>query len=220
MKTWPIAVHRAAERTFLGIPDRLGAGGSYRDLEAPSLEQVAGDGWSEELLGRLLPRRRPWAWWTRGAVVKQAGLPSTAAPRRIDLRTIAATCSRRFRLRGTGLVIVPPAATSDQELVLAWADQDTEEIPDHLWSAPDGLDEWNTDEIARWCSERAAWSDPSSLAGLPAERVLSMFDGYVFVALAPPATEEAVAALGALADRWGIAVGAGRPEYAWVSPPT
>ena len=61
MRTWPVAVHRTAHRVFIGAPDRLGSGSEYRNLEAPSLEEVAGEGWSAQVLARMLPADRAWA---------------------------------------------------------------------------------------------------------------------------------------------------------------
>jgi hypothetical protein len=45
-----------------------------------------------------------------------------------------------------------------------------------------------------------------------------MFDGQIFCALAPPAADQAMEALTALAQRWGVRLIPGPPESAWAAP--
>jgi hypothetical protein len=220
MNTWPVAVYKSGERTFIGIPDRLGDGQRYREVgRIPSLEEVCGDEWSSELLSRLLPTERAWAWWTRTEVFQETHLPSASAPALLDLRALTGVRSRRLFLRRMTLAIIPRDRAEEQKHVLQWAGQDTEQIPDHIWTAPNGIEMWDVKHIISWCSHRSMWSNPALVAQQPAERILVMFDGYVFCALTPEEGERAIGELSRLAESWKLHLIPGAAEYAWIIPP-
>jgi hypothetical protein len=212
MDTWPISLRPAGPRTLIGIPDRLGDGASPWSSDSPSLEEIAGDAWCPQILARLLPPERTWAWWTRTEVLNQSRLPTARASHRIDLACLDAVATRRLLLQGMSLAVIPAGHSAEQEIVFQWANQDTEQTPDQLWTAPDGADVWDTDRIAAWCRDRRRWSDLEQ----PAERIVIMFDGRLYGALPTAAAIAAFEGLRKLAEGWGLRVIEGRPEDAWI----
>ena len=215
MNNWPITVKTSAGWTYLGIPDRLGDGGLRRaDDSFPTLEQIAGEGWSAEILRQLLSEQRAWAWWTRTEAYGGSRLPAQRAPDRIDPSTLTSVVARRWLLQGMTLAFVPAKDAPARDTVLEWAGADTEQTPDVIWTAPDD-GQWDVNEIMSWCREAAAWTDAASARQQPAERILVLFDGRICCALPSTAAASTIARLGDLAARWRLSVIPGPSEYAW-----
>jgi hypothetical protein len=219
MRTWPVAVHRTADRVFIGAPDRLGSGVEYRDPEAPSLEEVAGDRWSAQVLACMLPVDRPWAWWATSETVRSSGIPVRVAAASVDLPALAmAQCHKMLRI-GMSLVVVPARQDHDQKKVLEWSGADSEQV-EHIWTAPAGRSTWEIREILDWCRDEQTWRDPRSVPGQPAERIQTTFDGYHFLSVPVGEGAAVLEALEHLAREWGIDLVTGSPDHAWVTPPT
>src|SRR3569832_1877288 len=90
MNTWPISIRRDADRVYLGIPDYLGAPLSSPVLgTTPSLEEVAGEEWTADVLRVLLPADRVWAWCSQSSIYRRSGLPATKAPPLIEPSRLA-----------------------------------------------------------------------------------------------------------------------------------
>lgn len=219
MKTWPIAVSRGAARTLLAVPDRLGDGHAWRDLTAPSLEEVAGDGWAAAVLSILLPADRAWAWWTARQVLRDAQLPTARAAHDVALGDLDDTVRFRSSMwwRGMALAIVPPSAPV-QRVVRDWAGRDSE-VPEQVWTAPPGAARWNTDVIVAWCRSPERWSDSASIEEQPAGRLLLLFDGCIRCALPPEEAGAALEGLAALAARWGLSTVEAPAVHARLAPP-
>jgi hypothetical protein len=145
-------------------------------------------------------------------VLRQSQLSALRAPDRIDLRRLDAVVSRRLLLQRMSLAVIPGGRSKEQQIVLHWANHDTEHTADQIWTAPDGADSWDTDLIVTWSLDRRRWSDHDQ----PAERIVIMFDGHLYVALAPAAADVALASLHALAAGWGLRVIEGRQGDAWI----
>jgi len=219
MRTWPVAVHRTVDRAYIGVPDRLGDGSVYRDLRAPSLEEVVGDDWSGQVLARMLPADRHWAWWARAQTVRACGISLASAPASIDLRDLAGARRRRMLRIGMNLVVIPLLHQQEQRLVLEWSGADSEQA-EHVWTAPDGVDAWDADRIVAWCQDEAAWRDPRAAVNQVAERILTSFDGYQFLAVGAGEGGLVWDGLEGLARQWGLDLIPGNPAHAWVTPPT
>jgi len=214
--TWPISVRTEGERTFIGIPERLGDGGSWRvDDQFPTLEEIAGEDWSEAVLDVLLPGDRTWAWWTRTDTYAKTGLPKARAGDDVNPAAVTEVLVHRQFWRGMTLALIPPSRPREQGLVRHWAASDTEQIPDHIWTAPDAIGGWDLEAIAAWCFDRDAWGDPRTIASQPAERIVTSFDGALFCGLSTDAAKVALHDVTALSERWRLRVIAGRPEDAW-----
>jgi hypothetical protein len=121
-------------------------------------------------------------------------------------------------LKRMTLAIAPPMAAEARAAVVEWAAVDTEQIPDHVWTAPDGAVSWDLEEVVGWCLDPKRWGNVGALASQPAERIVTMFDGQIFCALAPPAAEKTMKQLESLVRGWGVRVIPGPPEYAWAAP--
>lgn len=217
-RTWPIATLETDRHTLIGLPQRLGDGvlptRETYDL-FPPLESVVGDDWLSRCLAVLLPRPAVWAWWAPSRREGPGWLAPAAMPAVIALKALDHTLSRRWFWRGMTLVIVPPKRADDQNLVLEWAGVDTEQAPEFIFTAPTSLESWNSKSISDWCLDRSAWRNPDSLAAIPAERIVVLFDGDAYCALL---TEQAMSVrqdLSNLATRWGLRVIPGPAELAW-----
>ena len=167
------------------------------------------------MLEVLLPKDRVWAWWTRTDTYARAGLPTAPASREVNRLAIAEVVVRRWLWRGHTLALIPPVRPREQGLVRHWAAYDTEQTPDHIWTAPDGIERWDFDAIAAWCSERGAWGDSRTIASQPAERIVTSFDGQIFCATASATAARLLQSLEDLARAWGLGVIAGLPRDAW-----
>jgi hypothetical protein len=217
MNTWPISAVLRGERWFVGIPPRLGSSAGARDVAAPTLEQRGGDDWLREILTCLLPRERPWAWWLRNDVLRQTQLETARAPAHLTATDLTAPMRRNRWLRQMSLLLIPAQHTPAQDCTLDWAGMDTEHIPEHVWTLPDAPDAgWDLDRIATWCSESQGWRSAAQAAAQPAERVLTLFDGYTYCTLSREAGDRARQVLTALAARWGLELIAGPGADAWV----
>jgi hypothetical protein len=209
-------VFRDEQRTLLRIPDRVGDEKTYWDEHATTLEELAGETWSGDVLAQLLRRERTWAWWTQTRVFDRTGLASEKAPADIDVTQLRSVQRRNLFWKNMTLVVIPPRETNAQDVVCKWAGLDTEQVPDAIWTAPDGLVTWDTERIVAWCQEKEAWSDPRSLSEQPAETILLLHDADIFCAMPSNMADAAWAALVALAERWGISVTTASPDFAWV----
>ena len=218
MNTWPISIRRDADRVYLGIPDYLGASLSSPVLgTTPSLEEVAGEEWTADVLRVLLPADRVWAWCTQSSIYRRSGLPTTKAPPLIEPSRLASVVSRCRLFHPSILAFVPATVPGAQETVLKWAGVDTEQIPDHIWVSPAGDCQWTTDQILDWCEDPAQWTKLASVAQQPAERLLVLFDRQISCSLLSSAADTAWAGLVQLATRWQLSVVEGRAEAAWVA---
>ncbi len=216
MNTWPITLHIDGERASLGIPDRLGDGRPWRAGDSfPTLEEIAGESWSADVLAQLLPADRAWAWWTRTETYRLSGLPTTAAPAAVNHRTLAEVVARRLFFKRMTLAIIPAGRTREQDIVREYADVDTEQVPDHIWTSPDGADTWDIEQIVTWCGDPAQWTDAASAARQPAERIIAIFDNQISCAVALAGARAAMARLEALAATWRLRLIEGPAEYAW-----
>ena len=204
-------------RTFIGIPDHLGDGQLLRAGDDwPPLEDMCGEDWSKAVLAQLLPRERAWAWWTRTALYRKTNLATVSVPDTVDLANLQRLETRSLLLRRMTLAIVPANDQSAQDDVLYWAGADTEQIPDHIWTAP-STPTWNVDHVVSWCDDPAAWTDRQATARQAAERVVTMFDRRICCAVSADAADEIMRQLSVLADRWHLRVISGPSEYAWPS---
>jgi hypothetical protein len=215
MDTWPISRTTRDGWTHLGIPDRLGTGGLWKNEETfPTLEEVAGADWSAAILGAILPADRTWAWWTRSEVYRSTMLPTTSAPDDVNPGALDRVVARRLRLTGMTLAFVPAGDSASQKTVANWAGSDVEKVPEHLWTGPD-IARWSSDAIVAWCRDTAQWSDRATVPHQPAERIVTLFDNQIFWAGPESVAAVAVAQLKELAPRWGLSIVDGPLEYAW-----
>jgi len=218
MNTWPISIWRDRDRAYLGIPDYLGDG--YFPPEpgsVPTLEEVGGEDWTADILRVLLPTERAWAWCTQSAVYERAGLRNSKAPGVVDPDQLAAVVTHSRLAHGTTLAFVPGHSAEAQQAVMNWAGADTEQLPDHIWVAPDHAQPWDVDEILAWCEDSAQWTNLASVAKRPAERLLILFDRQISCALPAAAVDGAMSRLGELATRWKLRVIPGRVDDVWVT---
>jgi hypothetical protein len=217
--TWPISMRVEAGRTYLGIFDRLGDGRApHRADSGPALEEIGGEEWTTDVLTRLLPSQRTWAWWTQTAVYRKSGLDGRRAPRSVDVSRLSEVLVESLVLKRMSLALIPPGAVEARSAVSNWAAWDTEQIPDHIWTAPDGTVTWDLEQIAAWCLDPKQWGNLRSAASQPAERIVTMFDGQIHCTMTPPTAHESMHALDALARQWGLKIVAGPTEYAWAAP--
>jgi hypothetical protein len=173
--TWPVSVRAGGERTLLGIFDPLGNGA---DLPGgPTLDEIGAEDWSGQVLAQLLPAQRTWAWCTQTSVYRKSGIEGRRAPKSIELSQVREPLAESLMLKRMTLAVVPPAAPTARSAVLKWAALDTEQIADHLWTAPDSIAPWDIEEIMAWCLDSQRWGNPGTLASHPAERIITMFDG-------------------------------------------
>ena len=215
MNTWPISSRPHGQHLLIGIPPRLGDGAAGSRPEWPALEQLAGDAWLEQVLALVMPPARAWLWWTPSQVFGKAKLHAQRAPSRITPADVRCVLRRNVWLRQMSLIVVPGGNAAAQEVVISWAGADTEQVPDHLWTAPDGAPEWDLQEAVSWCLAADRWKDPAEAVSRPAERVVTLFDGYVFCALPRDAGEQLRAQLAALAEQWGLRAIDGAAADAW-----
>lgn len=216
MDTWPVTLRTDGDRAWLGIPDRLGEGRPYRLGDSfPTLEEIAGENWSAEVLAQLLPPDRAWAWWTRTEFYRLSGLPTMAAPAVVDLRKSADVVTHRLLLKRMTLAIIPPGRAREQDAVREYAGVDTEHEPDQIWTSPDGADTWDLQEIVGFCKNPAKWTDARSAAQQRAERIVVMFDNEICCASTAAAARLALQRIEALAATWRLRVIQGPDEYAW-----
>lgn len=216
MDTWPISRREGAQRTCLGIPDRIGDGRGWEGPDTwPTLEALAGDDWTGAILQSLLPAHRTWMWWTRSELYRQAKLPTTKARDRFEVEELTAVVARKFHLRGMTASFLPPDAAEERRALLYWAGADTEPSPDHIWAARSMSVVWDVDQIAAWCAHRDRWSDPETLPIEVVGRCVTMFDGQISCAVRPSEADGAMRALSQLAGQWHLRIIAGAPEYAW-----
>jgi hypothetical protein len=156
MNTWPISIALQAERLWLGIPDHLADGGGDTDVaKLPTLEERCGESWSQQLLRVLLPQDRAWAWWTRNAIFRRSKLSAANAPERVFPQRAVQVLRRNVWMHQMSLCLIPSADALAQQAVLDWAGVDTEQIPDHLWSAAANEREWDLEQISAWYRARA-----------------------------------------------------------------
>lgn len=206
---------RRAEDGVVVVMDRLGNGGPWRTNDTfPTLEEVVGDGWSSAILEAILPPDRAWAWWGPTATYKLTRLPGDSAPDVVDTGTLAGVVVRRLRLERMTLAFVPPGDLTSQRTVTAWAGADPEQAAEHIWTAADDRP-WSTDAIVGWCRDPGQWSDAATVPHQPAERIATMFDQQIFLALVSDAAASAIAALRNLAARWRLSIIGGPNGYAW-----
>ena len=216
MNTWPISIRRETDRVYIGIPDYLGDGRPGTVLgTTPSLEEVAGDEWTAEILRVLLPFDRTWAWCTQSSIFRRSGLRSTTAPAVVDPVRLEGVVSRSRLLRPTTLAFVPASTPAHQETVVTWAGADTEQIPDHIWVAPDLASRWHVDEILDWCEDPARWTNLASVSQRPAERLLILFDRQISCSVPAAADDDVMSSLGRLAARWTLTLVEGAVDFAW-----
>lgn len=220
-RNWPIARSEAGDFLLLGLPQCLGSG-ELPTREScdrfPPLEAVAGADWLMCLLSVLLPRSLAWAWWAPSRAISLARLSPGAMPAAVPLRSLNRVVARSWFWRGVSLALVPPTRADAQSLVLEWAGVDTEHTPQFLLTAPAVLEVWDSEVIADWCRSRSAWGNPGSLASLPTERVITLFDGDVYAAIPASIAASALRAVSDLAGRWGLQVISGPVELAWPTP--
>jgi hypothetical protein len=129
---------------------------------------------------------------------------------------------RNVRVRGAGfrdstLVFVPPELKSEQDVVIYWAGADPEQSPDQILTAPDDITTWDSEQLLSWCKDPRQWTDGKSVATLPVERAVVMFDGQISCGLRTTSADEVIARLEDLATKWGLRVIPGPAEHAWVS---
>jgi hypothetical protein len=215
MNTWPISRTTKGGWTYLGIPDRLGSGGLWQPGDSfPTLEEVAGEGWSSSILSALLPAERAWAWWTRNDAYRSTKLPTTSAGDDIDLGELEQVVVRRMRLSGMSLAFVPARDLASQQIVTHWAGNDVEQIPDHIWTAPNAA-QWSSDEIVAWCRDADQWSDRTTIPRQPAERIVTLFDNQVFCAVREEQAPQISSRIAGLASTWNVSIIDGPLEYTW-----
>jgi hypothetical protein len=221
-RTWPIATLETSQFAFIGLPQRLGSGQlptrETYDLFLP-LEAVVGEDWLAQILAVLLPRTVAWAWWTPSRTKGLRQLALRAMPAVVSLRSLDHVVGRRWFWEGMTLAIVPPARTDAQNLVLDWAGIDTEHTPEFILAAPPSFETWDSRAISAWCRNPSAWKNPDSVATLPAERIIVLFDGDVYCALPTDRAPAVLQAVRDLAARWGLRVIPGPVELAWPTPP-
>ena len=219
MESWTIATAQLKGRTLLAIPDRVRRAGAHADSFV-TLEEKVGDEWLAALLRRLMPKDRPWAWWTRNEVFKNSKLEAKRGPDRVDAWATHEVLRRNVWTRQMSLCFVPANSDGAQRAVLEWSGVDTEQVPDHLWTAPDGQDEWDLDAITEWCSDARRWKDPACAIEQRAERIVTLFDGHVYCVLEQEAAARALQELSELARAWSVTVERGEASDAWILSPT
>ena len=219
MEFWTIATAQLKGHTLLGIPERVRLAGAHAEPWL-TLEEKVGDEWLAELLGRLMPKDRPWAWWTRNEVFKNSKLEGKRAPDRVEPWSTTEVLRRNVWMRQMSLCLVPTNGDAAQRAALEWSGLDTEQIPDHLWTAPDGCGQWDLDAIASCCSDAGRWKDPTCAAEQSAERIVTLFDGHVYCVLEQSGAERALHEFNELARTWSVTVEWGDASDAWIVPPT
>lgn len=216
MNTWPISVRRDAERTYLGIPDYLGEANARPVLgTTPSLEEVAGDQSTADILRVLLPFDRAWAWCTQSSIFRRSGLATAKAPAVVTPASLRAVVSRSRLFHSTTLAFVPGDAREPQETVITWSGTDTEQIPDHIWVAPAVSPPWHVDDMMDWCEDPARWTDLDSVQRQPAERLLVLFDRQISCSVPASTADQITSDLVVLATKWKLSVVEGRAEDVW-----
>lgn len=220
-RRWPLACRRLPGRALIGVSQRLGSGAppTADDIARdPPLEALAGPDWSTRVLELLLPTDSAWACWVPSNSPALRQLAPAPMPRQACLAAGAEVSARRQFWRGTTLVVVPPGRTEAQARVLEWAGRDTEAVPEFVWAAAAGQVDWDPGPFIRWCADRSAWRDLSTLAALGGRRVIVLFDGDIYCA-APEADADALlAALHGQASRWGATPVAADESLAWPTP--
>lgn len=174
---WAIAEDLLADRTLLGVPERLEGGGEFS-----SAEEVFGAAWTEGLLRLILPSARTWLWCTSIAALRSSGIcagqwsgsPVALPTHRVDSR-------RSSWWTGAADLLIAPGSDATQANVLrfAGADSDRREV---LASAP-SAELWDVDSIARWLRDRDRWRTRASLNSLAFDRLVMLFGGYLHVAI-------------------------------------
>ncbi len=179
-----------------------------------------GGGIAGGIAGYTMPSNRPWAWWTRNEVFKNSKLEAKRASDRVTPWSTPEVLLRSVWMRQMSLCFVPANSEAAQRAVLEWSGVDTEQVPDHLWTAPDGQAEWDLDAIAGWCSHAERWKDPACAVEQRAERIVTLFDGHVYGMLDREAAGRALQELTELASLWSITVEWGEASDAWTLSPT
>jgi hypothetical protein len=109
-----------------------------------------------------------------------------------------------------------PARSREQEAVLEWAGQDTEEIADVIWTSAGSNSIWNLADMIEGIRSETWLRAPRTVLYEVVARMLVLRDGYIHCAMSPDAGSVAFEDLLAVANEWGIRVIAGAAEYAWV----
>jgi hypothetical protein len=223
-KSWPISRIDKDDVCLIGIPQRLGNGMLYsKDSfdSFPSLEEVVGENWQSAILSKLIEKEQLIAWWTSTGVFNKCGLRSyrtNKLPDRLDSSISPKNLYiRRFPFRGNILVVMDPSDDERRSRLSDGCGGDTETAPEFVLSAPTTTDHWDIEQITDWCRSSARWPDPMSLLPSYARRIIVLFDGDIYCALAQADTGNVMSALHGLADLWGISIISGPDEYGWMA---
>jgi hypothetical protein len=222
-KSWPISRIDKDDGCLIGIPQRLGDGKRYsKDTfdSFPSLEEAVGENWQSAIVSTLLEKDRLLAWWTSTRVFKESGLRrfrTDKLPDQLDMSNPPKNLSiRRFTIRGNILVVMDASDDNLRSSTSDWCGADTETAPEFIWSAPTATDHWDIVQITDWCRSSARWPDPISLLPSYARRMIALFDGDIYCALAQTDAGNVMSALHGLADLWDISIISGPDEYSWI----
>jgi|GEM_PF-5531511 len=221
LRTWPIARSIKGTLCHLGIPQRLGDGKPYTQehyQSFPSLEEIAGENWYSEILALLLGKNRWVAWWTTKRVLKNSGLQAfspSKLPDRLELANINSLLWARSFFMG-GLLILADLSDSDiRSKILEWSGCDTEYDAEFLFTAPDTF-EWEFEPILNWCRDKKVAQDTEDVVPAKADRIIALFDGDIYCALAKVDAEPVLDSLAILAETWGLKLITGPETYGWL----
>ena len=211
---WVISVRRTANIILVGIPDVLGGFGC-QPTSSTSLEVAVGEHWMELLLAALLPPAAVWGWWTRSSVFRSAQLAARRGLGDVaSVRTLEAVMAKRLLLRGMTFALVPPLAELEQRRVLYWAGQDTEAVADLLFTPGPRVRQWCLPDIMRDC-HKETWRDAPAEWFPRAERLIVIFDGSVYCAVASELETALLGKVCALAAEWKLTIAEGKADWAW-----
>ncbi len=112
-------------------------------------------------------------------------------------------------------MVFAPARSEAQQVILRWADADTEQVADVMWTAPDGEQPWIVDRLFDVCKRAAPNVSPEAFLPAAAERSLVMYDEFIHVAVSPPSAAELLGQIQQLAAGWSLETIPGPDEYAW-----
>lgn len=210
MRHWSIAVDREPDCAFIGLPSRC--------VDGSTLQEVAGEQWSQTLLGRLLPPRQVWAWWTRTFVFKQSKLNSRPAPDRVDITMLDHVQARRLHWCDMTLAFIPIGRPEWQQPVLEWAGLDTDRVADQIWVAPRET-VWEPKQVATWCRDEKQWRMRRSVAAQPAELIVVIHDSNIYCACREQHASRILGEVRSLAADWNLQVVSDAPDRGWPELP-
>ena len=213
MHQWPIAVDADPQCTFFGIPAYV-HDPSAAESHFVTLEEIAGEQWSQSLLSRLLPGGAAWAWWTRTEVFRRSGLATGRAFESIDPAALREVQAQRFFWRGMTLAFIPAADSETQQRVLYWAGVDTEQSADQLWVAR-ADEQWQPSQMSAWCSDPTQWRQRRAAAAQPVQMLVIIFDSCFYCACPGQNAERVLAVLHGLAAQWQVQVVNDDAQRAW-----